>query len=251
MTHLWSSWCVHDIMTNFVYDKLFDVMTYVALIDVMTNVLTSWNFLTWHICLRHDAPFWGYDEVIDVMVCCLCSDEHFLVMTYFFSLFQEQNIMKVTCFWLHDKLFDIMTYLWLHGELFMYFWRRDKPFDVMTYYVCIDELLTSWCVFDVMTSWRMSLSSRHVLDISNPMANVLTSWRILRHEFLTSWRTFSCYDAIKLSWGKCTTIISITYIWNYFGHYKSAIIKMHDPWYKHPLQSLSGMLAQTHVLYLL
>ena len=41
-------------MTNFLmpwqtfwcHDKLFDITTYVALIDVMTNVLTSWNFLT-------------------------------------------------------------------------------------------------------------------------------------------------------------------------------------------------------------
>ena len=43
MMKLLTSWCVYDIMTNFWCDKLFDVMPYVALIDVMTNFLTNWH----------------------------------------------------------------------------------------------------------------------------------------------------------------------------------------------------------------
>ena len=56
LTNLLMSWCVFgchwrvfDVMTNF--------LNYVALIDVMTNVLMSWNFLTtWHTfdVLTHD-----------------------------------------------------------------------------------------------------------------------------------------------------------------------------------------------------
>ena len=36
MTNFLTSWCVYDIMTNFVCDKLFDVMPY------MLHLLTSW-----------------------------------------------------------------------------------------------------------------------------------------------------------------------------------------------------------------
>ena len=57
--HVLTSWRVDHIMTNSWCDKLFDVITYVALIDVMTNILTPWNFLTtwrafWHTFLPHD-----------------------------------------------------------------------------------------------------------------------------------------------------------------------------------------------------
>ena len=63
----------------------------------------------------------------------------------------------MTCFWLHHKLLYCMT-----------------------------NLLTSWCVFDVMAN---VLASWRVLDV---MAYFMTSWRNLwRHDFLlTSWRSF-------------------------------------------------------------
>ena len=61
---------LYNIMTCLWHDKFwiwqsFGAMTYVTLIDVMTNVLTSWNFLTtWHTSWRLDALF-------DVMSWCV------------------------------------------------------------------------------------------------------------------------------------------------------------------------------------
>ena len=138
-----------------------DVKTYVAVIDVMTNVLTSWNFLmTWDTvrrqtnCLCYGVFFTSWRTL-----CChgifltpwpaFCRPDIFCLI-----ISRKQNIMK-TCFWCYNELFwrhymflrswriflmswrvfDFMTNFWHHGKLFDVmpcFWFYDKHFDIMT-----------------------------------------------------------------------------------------------------------------------
>ena len=92
MTNFLTSWRVYDIMTNFWCDKLFDVMTYVALIDVITTILTPGT--SW----QHDAFCWHPDTRFDLMTNLFT---RFLSFGLIFSLFREQNIIK-TCFWCYN-----------------------------------------------------------------------------------------------------------------------------------------------------
>ena len=81
-----TSWLVYD-MTNVGCDKRFGALTYVTLIDFMTNVLTSWNYLTWHTFLTSWRTFWRNVELYDVMVCLyvLLAWRIFSAMTSFLS----------------------------------------------------------------------------------------------------------------------------------------------------------------------
>ena len=157
---------------------------------LLISLLTLWSSCFIIYTLRHDAPFWRHDEVFDAMVCCLRQDELFVVMTYFFSLFREQNIMK----W---RIFDFMANFSCIFDVETNLLTSWRVFDVLTNLLRHD-------VFDVMTSWRiichhdMFSTSWRTFDA---MANVLTAWRIFDvMNFLTSWRTFWRYDVIKLSW---------------------------------------------------
>ena len=75
-------WRVCDIMTNF--------LKYIALIDVMTNVLMSWKF--W----QHDTLFTSWRTT-----CFYIMTNLFVVMTYFCHYFGNKILCKCD--------FDIMT----------------------------------------------------------------------------------------------------------------------------------------------
>ena len=114
MMKLLTSWQTdwhHDVFMTlwrlFLYDKLFDVMTYVTLIYVMTNILTPWNFLT------TSHTFWHPDTLFGLMTNPLT---RFLSSWHNFS-FWEQNIMK-TCFWCYNELCDVIACFWCYDELF-------------------------------------------------------------------------------------------------------------------------------------
>ena len=153
MTCLW-----HD-----KFDKRFGAITYATLIDVMTNVLTSWNFLT----KCHTS--WRLDALFDVMsnfmtswcVFTFCWHDVFVApwpafcrLDIFCSLFQEQNIMK-TCF-------DIITNFWMSWYVFhvnMNFLMSWRVFVFMT------NCLTLWRIFDFMTHF---LTSWHIFSSAVP-----------------------------------------------------------------------------------
>ena len=197
MTNWLTLWRVYGIVIIFWCDKLFDVMTYVALIDVMMNILTPWNFLT------TSHTFWHPDTLFDLITNSLT---RFLSSWQNCSLFWEQNVMT-TCFWCYSELFNVIACFWCHDELFLKLWRIfDIPFDTITHYFnlflnvwrifdVILNLLTSWGVFDIITCfWRHD-------KLVDAMANVLTWRRIFDIiNFLTLWRTYWRYDVIKLSW---------------------------------------------------
>ena len=171
MTCLWHN-------DEFVMWQTIDVMTCVALIDVIMIILTPGTF--W----QHDAFCWHPNTLFDLMTNIFTTFSSFWL---YFSLFREQNIIK-TCFWCHNELF------WCHGMFFMSwrhrvfltlwqtFWHHDELFELLTYFWRYDVLLMSSHVFDVMT-------------------NFLTTWRkFWRYEVLMLWRTFWGYDVISISW---------------------------------------------------
>ena len=135
------SWRVYGIMTIFWYDKLFDVMTYVAFIYVITKILTPWNFLT------TSHTIWHPDTLLAFMTNPLT---RFLSSGHNFSLFWEQNIMK-TCLWCYTKLFDVIACFWCHDELFevmVYFWHTFWHHKVVFFTL----FLNISGIFDVMTN---------------------------------------------------------------------------------------------------
>ena len=142
MTNFLTSWRtfwhhdeLFDIMTClWHYDEFlmwFDVMTYVALIDVITIILTPGTF--W----QHDAFCWHPDTLFDLMTNLFTRFLSFWL--YFSSLFRVQNIIK-TGFWCHSELFDIMA---------------CRIFDFMT------NFLTSWRILTLFRTWRILLTSWH------------------------------------------------------------------------------------------
>ena len=166
MTNLLTSWNVFDIITNFLsswqtfdvmmfltswrtFQRLFDVLFWrlnvFAIIDVMTNVLTPWNFITtWH-------TFWRPGALFDVMTIFLTSWFLFYFMT---NLLSSWRIFVINYFWCYDEIVDVMT-LWLHDKLF----KSRHIFDFMTNFLHHDIFVTVWQTFDVMTKlltpWRV------------------------------------------------------------------------------------------------
>ena len=148
-------------------------------------------------------------------------------------------------FWLHDKLFDIMTYFWFHDKIltswqhFGTFWSNDELFEVIT------NLLSSWRVFDIFTNfltpWRVYdimtnfWFDKHS-DVKTCMLHVLTLWNFWmtwdtfwRHDavfdvrrtfyvvvyFFTSWRTLCCHDVFMTTWPAfcCFDIFCLIILW--------------------------------------
>ena len=113
----------------------------------------------------------------------------------------------ITCFWLHDELFDVMTYFDVMAN-FVMSWRvfdvKINIFGIMTcsysmtdFFDVKTNILASWRVFDVMTNCLdvMTYCWRHD-DVFE-----LKSWRQkIRHDvFLMSWLTFWRHDMFFLS----------------------------------------------------
>ena len=211
MTNLLTSWRVFDVIGVFL--RIFNVITnflkYVALIDVMTNVLTPGICLTtWHTFLRPDALF---DVMFFTLWQTFCRDDLFL------SLFRAQNIMEtwyryyndifdvMTCFDVIWRVFDFMANCFPSWRIFYFrsnfsFWHYDKLIDIMT---CLWHYDDFFYVTNCLTSWRMLHLLRHdehfdameLFDITH----FLTYWHTfdlmtnLLTRFLSSWHNFSLF----------------------------------------------------------
>ena len=95
MTSALTSWRVYDIMTNFLCNQLFDVLTYAAPFDIMANVFTSCKVLkTWHTldAMTHFLTLWRTSW------CFL------YVMIHFVCHWRHNIFLLHDNFWLHDKL---------------------------------------------------------------------------------------------------------------------------------------------------
>ena len=201
---MWQTfWRYDECHTYWCHDKHFHDM---ELFDNMTHCLTSWR------------TFLRNVELYDVMVFfTFCWHDVFLTpwpafyrLDFFFSLFQEQNIMK-TCFWYYDKLWDVMIYVSCYDELFdvmtcfclhdklfnirTYFWFYDTLFDIMIYFLLHDKFVTSWQTFWPHGVFLMSWPTlwRHD-ELGDIMTNFVTSLRF--HVFFTSCQTFRRNDEL-------------------------------------------------------
>ena len=226
MTNFITSWLVYD-MTNFGCDKRFGAMTYVTLIDVMTNILTSWNFLTtW-------CTFWRLDALFDVMsnfmtpwcVATFCWHDVFLTPWPAFCLLDififiisgtkyNENVFLIyyntlldvmICFSCYDELFDVMTcFIFMTNCLTL--WRHDKPFAVMVCFWCHDELGTLWRhdkLCDVITGFFLPFMINFVIksndELIEVMMKLLTSWRTFwHHEEFVMWQTIDVMTCVAL-----------------------------------------------------
>ena len=189
-----------------------------ALLDVMTNCLTSWCVMIGFWChwrhsifLLHDnfwphdklLTSWWYNELFEVMTNFLsswhifdimtnfwCHGERFDVMIWFWHY--DELIEVLTSFWRHGNFFYIMTHFWLHDKHLAYLWRHDKAFDVMT-------CSTWWHLFDkpfeimtnILLSWR-------VYFMTNILTSGLTFWRY--DVFLALWDIFNIMTNVLTSW---------------------------------------------------
>ena len=166
-TYFWRHEIFFSVMTS--------VLTSWLVYDIdMTNVLTSWNFLTtWH-------TFWRLDALFDVMsnfmtsygvFFTFCWDDVFLTpwsafcrLDIFFFIISgtkyNENFLTswrvfvfiTNCLTLW-RIFDFMTHFLTSWHMFYFMTnlgRHDKPFDVM---VCFDAM--THCVTLWRTWWRL------------------------------------------------------------------------------------------------
>ena len=126
-------WRVHDIMTNFWCDKLFDVITYVALLTSWRSFYVMEFMMTWY-------TFWCHDALFDIMTNLLTS----LCVLYF-----------MTNFLLSWRIFDVMTsflssWHFVHHFRSKILWKR-----VFLCHWHNDIFLTLWQTFGVfLMSWQ-------------------------------------------------------------------------------------------------
>ena len=170
----------------------------IALIDVMTNVLTPWNFLmTWHTFWRPDfitswcvftlwRTFCGHDVFMTPWPAFCCLD-------HFISTFQEQNIMK-TNFWMSWHVFHVMTNFLTSLQtldVMVCFWCNDEFCDDMNNFVTLLSVFFKFydTLFDIMTYFWSNDDVFWSNDEPFTMTNFLTSWRIF--DFMTNiWHIF-------------------------------------------------------------
>ena len=151
---------------------------YVILIDVMTNVLTSWNFLTtWY-------TFWRLDALCDVMSNFITS---WCVVTF---CWHDVFLTPWPAFCLLDIFVFIISgakYNENYNDIITHFWISWYVFHVMT------NFLTSWRVFIFMTN---CLALWRIFDF---MTHFLTSWHIFY--FMTNlWRHDKPFDVMVCFW---------------------------------------------------
>ena len=146
-TNFLTSWRIfwhHDVFMTLYYDEFvmwqaIDVMTCVALIDVIIIILTPGTF--W----QHNAFYWHPDTLFDLM-------------TNIFTTFLS--------FWLY--FFNELV--WCHGMPSSYFHFVRNVLTSWRTFLTFDVFLTLWRVIDVITSfWRHD-------KLFDDMANVLTLW---------------------------------------------------------------------------
>ena len=183
-TDFLKSWRVYDIITNLWRHSKHSVSN---IFDVMVNVLALWKFLmTWH-------TIWCHDTLFDVMVCSLLQGECCVVMTYSMTCLYCPDIFlhhfgnKILWKRVFDVI-DIMIYFLFYGRRLTSCHVFDELFDVMA------NLLTSWYVFDIMTSTNLLTSWRvFFCKLTYFWLHCITFWSMLH--LLTSWRTFWCHGS--------------------------------------------------------
>ena len=159
-------------------DELFEVtmncLSSWCIFNFMTNFLTSWRIFYFM------TNIW---RIFDAMNC-------FYMMTYFWQTFwsNNDNFVIMTCVY-------IMTNILTSGRTF---WRPD---------VFWTNFLTSWYVFDIMTSWKVL--AWHTFGRHDVM-NFLTSWCVLyvmirfwchwRHNIFWLHDNFWLHDKLLTSW---------------------------------------------------
>ena len=150
---------------------------------------------------------WRHGEIFDVITNLLTSWYIFNIITNFFNFLRHHELFNVfltsqRTFWLHDKLFDMMT--------------------------CFDFMTNFWLVFDVMTN--LFTSWRRAFNIFDLMTCFLIFWRndvlfgvycdVITY-FLQSWRTLcKSWWHDLLYWRNDILLMSYTF-WHIPFHHNS------------------------------
>ena len=168
---IWQTFWRYDVFyTYWCHDKRF---------VVVSNCTTSWCVFTlcWHDAFVTPWPV-------------------FVVWTYFFSLFQEQNIMK-TCFWykISQIWHKVITNFWVSWYVFHVKMNFLMPWRV---FVFMTNCLTLWRIFDFLTSWHIFYFMTNLWRHDKPLDVMVCFWCHdalcdVMTNLVTSWQTLWCH----------------------------------------------------------